>query len=481
MEFPMTFPVNFRRLFVCSAGLLVVLAFLSFDAAAQTDRKAIVAVFDINNQGTPLSSAVVGRLGDYLAGRLAMCGRYSIAPRDQLKERLAGQRTESYKECYDQSCQIELGKLMSADKSLATAFLKIGSVCAVTSLLYDVRTETTEQAAAQEGGCDEDSIRMSLQAVISQLCQGGKTGLNTNSGPAPQEVILPPPPAASSRVGAPVTVQDLPPVRKEVGYLSVQGEPKGARLDIEGPSGFGQGGMLSTSLPMRPIEVPPGNYRITASLKEYDPEKSSIRVSADETKLVTVKLVKTFGHLILSGEPEGAKTSLKCQKNFEREFGLPAQPFEILAPRGDCKILVSRDGYESYEKAFRLEAGQEIPIVVKLAKRQEKASVVAGDESIGAGLDRETIRRYIQTKMNQIRWCYQQELQKNPELAGKVVMQWIILPSGYTTAVKVSESTIRNVGVETCVSERIAKWRFPAPPGGQTIPVSYPFIFNAVR
>lgn len=108
-------------------------------------------------------------------------------------------------------------------------------------------------------------------------------------------------------------------------------------------------------------------------------------------------------------------------------------------------------------------------------------AVYAGTYSVKGELDKETVRRYIQTKMNQIRWCYQQEVQKNPDLAGQVKMQWVILPTGNTAGVKVAESSINSPEVERCVADRIMTWRFPSPKGGNAVQVWYPFIFRVTK
>jgi TonB family protein len=104
--------------------------------------------------------------------------------------------------------------------------------------------------------------------------------------------------------------------------------------------------------------------------------------------------------------------------------------------------------------------------------------VYAGTYSVSGELDKETVRRYIQTKMDQVRWCYQQEVQKNPDLAGQVKIEWIILATGKVTAVKVAGSSLGNTAVEQCLTSRVATWQFPSPKGGGTAKVAYPFIFR---
>jgi len=119
----------------------------------------------------------------------------------------------------------------------------------------------------------------------------------------------------------------------------------------------------------------------------------------------------------------------------------------------------------------------------KLAFREGGGApvVYTGAYSVTGELDKETVRRYIQSKMNQIRWCYQQEVQKNPDLAGQVVFQWIITPTGKVIGVKVVSSSLGNAAVEECIASRIATWIFPSPKGGGTVKVSYPFIFRVTK
>jgi len=112
---------------------LIPILFFSVPSMADTSTQSIVAVFDVSVQGISLPKGVVKLLGDYLAGRLATCDQFKVVPRYQVKERLAIEKTSSHKDCYDQSCQIELGKALAADRSLSTIVMKLGSVCEVSS------------------------------------------------------------------------------------------------------------------------------------------------------------------------------------------------------------------------------------------------------------------------------------------------------------------------------------------------------------
>jgi hypothetical protein len=132
-------------------------------------RAPVVAVFDIEDRGAGLAPDVRARLSDYLAMRLAAGGAFQVVPRDQLKERLVTKKRESYRDCYAQSCQIEIGRELAAQKSLSTMVVKLGSRCMVTAVLYDLRKAASEGGASARGGCSEDGIVSSLEQMVGQL------------------------------------------------------------------------------------------------------------------------------------------------------------------------------------------------------------------------------------------------------------------------------------------------------------------------
>jgi TonB family protein len=107
--------------------------------------------------------------------------------------------------------------------------------------------------------------------------------------------------------------------------------------------------------------------------------------------------------------------------------------------------------------------------------------LIVGLPTVSGELDRETVRRYIQTKLDQIRYCYQKEVQRNPDLAGQIQVEWIILPAGNVTAVKVASTSMNSDPVESCIVSRVQTWRFPSPKGGGTVRVRYPFMFKVTK
>lgn len=112
------------------------------------------------------------------------------------------------------------------------------------------------------------------------------------------------------------------------------------------------------------------------------------------------------------------------------------------------------------------------------AKGSGGLSAVSGDPIIMGALDRSLIDAVIKRKMSQIRYCYQRELQKDPSLAGKLVIKFTIAKDGSVSSASPKSSTLGSKAVDSCVVSRFYKMQFPEPKGGGIVIVSYPFIFS---
>ena len=154
------------------ATILIWAVLTTAGSAARADEKPIVAVFDMEDRGSNVDKLILGNLTDYLSSRLAE-GGYRVVPRDDIRARLKEQKTESYKECYDQSCQIELGRELAAEKTLSSKIMRIADTCQVTAVLYDLKKSATEKAANVEAKCDEASLLAAVKTIASNLTGTG--------------------------------------------------------------------------------------------------------------------------------------------------------------------------------------------------------------------------------------------------------------------------------------------------------------------
>jgi hypothetical protein len=105
-------------------------------------------------------------------------------------------------------------------------------------------------------------------------------------------------------------------------------------------------------------------------------------------------------------------------------------------------------------------------------------ATAGGDMLILGSLDKGSIQAVIQRHLNQIRYCYQRELTKDPDLAGRVVIKFVVARDGTVSSATVKSSTMGNNLVETCIAGRFMRFVFPEPAGGGIVIVSYPFLFS---
>jgi hypothetical protein len=109
----------------------------------------------------------------------------------------------------------------------------------------------------------------------------------------------------------------------------------------------------------------------------------------------------------------------------------------------------------------------------------EGTAGVVGSEAIVLGaLDKSLVDSVVRRNLNQIRYCYQQELTASPSLMGKIVVKFVVAKDGSVTSVTTKSSTMANPTLEGCINARFLRMRFPEPKGGGIVIVSYPFVFS---
>ncbi|MCK5797483.1 MAG: hypothetical protein KAI47_09890, partial [Deltaproteobacteria bacterium] len=136
------------------------------------DKRPIVAVFLVEDSAGKMSRKTAEELAGYLAIQLTATDTFRTVPRAQLRKQLSTTKKTGYKVCYDQSCQIEHGKALAAQKSLSTKILAVGKICTITSVLYDLKTETSEGAATTETGCSTGELLKGLKRIAQKLAKG---------------------------------------------------------------------------------------------------------------------------------------------------------------------------------------------------------------------------------------------------------------------------------------------------------------------
>jgi hypothetical protein len=116
-----------------------------------------------------------------------------------------------------------------------------------------------------------------------------------------------------------------------------------------------------------------------------------------------------------------------------------------------------------------------------LPRLRRQALIGVGRAQVRGGLDRQVIARVIRRHLNEVKYCYQRELQSRPALTGRVIVQFTITSRGTVGAARTSVSTLGNKRVERCISLAVGRWRFPRPRGPSLVVVNHPFVLRPAR
>jgi len=111
-------------------------------------------------------------------------------------------------------------------------------------------------------------------------------------------------------------------------------------------------------------------------------------------------------------------------------------------------------------------------------KSSADISITQSDPEVTGSMDPELIRRVVRSHHDQLKYCYDNALTKNPKLTGKVSVRWIITEAGTVASSNVVNSTTNTPDLDRCIAGRVLTWIFPKPKGGGVAVVTYPFVFK---
>jgi len=102
-------------------------------------------------------------------------------------------------------------------------------------------------------------------------------------------------------------------------------------------------------------------------------------------------------------------------------------------------------------------------------KASAEISITNSDPVVEGTMDPELIRRVVHSHLDQLKYCYDNALTKNPKLTGKV---------GTVAESHVASTTTNTPELDRCIAGRVLTWIFPKPKGGGMAVVTYPFVFK---
>jgi len=111
----------------------------------------------------------------------------------------------------------------------------------------------------------------------------------------------------------------------------------------------------------------------------------------------------------------------------------------------------------------------------KKIKKRGKLKIGSGRT---AGFCRKAdIANVVRRRSGSIRACYEQRLQVNGNLRGKLTVRWTIGLQGTVTNANAVSNSVGDAAMTGCILRNVRRMRFPKPEGGICM-IQWPFVFN---
>jgi hypothetical protein len=241
------------------------------------------------------------------------------------------------------------------------------------------------------------------------------------------------------------------------------------------------------------LRPPPVTRPTEASLLPKNQERAKTAKSGaaaarprarDARSVEAMKNVLVAQHAVLLAQ--AAKTTSLTEDLDVRpaaDFPPPAQARGVFGPLAESAALDADSPPDQLETDLTpaLVAPSPARSVAPVAPTSAAAPTVALDarSARDVGLTWRVIEREVRRHDSQVRFCYERQLAQNDDLAGKVVLRWLVGPDGTVGRVDIGQSTLANFAVESCLAAAVWRWSFPPFSGVTPVWVEYPFYFTA--
>ena len=100
-----------------------------------------------------------------------------------------------------------------------------------------------------------------------------------------------------------------------------------------------------------------------------------------------------------------------------------------------------------------------------------------GEFTVSPGLPPEIVKRIFRQNLGRVRLCYEKQLEKKPQLEGKMKLDFTITPAGEIQAPVGSAVTLNEPALFDCIAKSTKDITFPQPEAGAPVTVSVPISF----
>ncbi|HEY5944934.1 MAG TPA: sigma-70 family RNA polymerase sigma factor [Kofleriaceae bacterium] len=221
----------------------------------------------------------------------------------------------------------------------------------------------------------------------------------------------------------------------------------------------------------------------TASVRKAAAGKAILVMSTHKIIVATVAVAAVAGSALWLGTRTSAKPSAVKSTGVA---ALPANPSQTASPqvgnraRPHVEKLADKTARASLLAAIREAHTRR---AATGARTPSTPSTGTQPSLPGGDLDKEYIRGAVQEIVPMLTECYTEALERNPKLAGKVVIQFTIEGEPGVggvvgeSAVDTKESDLGDVTAQQCMEQTMYALKIDPPADGGVVTVRYPFAF----
>lgn len=160
--------------------LVIVMAVLPLFA----QRQIKLAVMEIEDKTGQFGTGVLETAADFLRAEFVSSGKFVVIDKtrqaEKIKDLIKEQKKETWKECYDRNCRIELGQALAADHILYASITQFGGSYTLAVEMLDLAKEAIVGGAKADFADDEASLKKAIQSIVFKMT-GSTTRYSTSS------------------------------------------------------------------------------------------------------------------------------------------------------------------------------------------------------------------------------------------------------------------------------------------------------------
>jgi len=311
------------------------------------DRQSKLAVMEIDDQSGKLDKRMLEAAAEALRTEIGATNKFVLISKERQRAVIKEQKKESWKECYDQSCRIQLGQALAADTVLQSSVNLFGGTYTLTSELIDLAKEATIKTAKADFDGSEKGLADAIKSIAAQLAGKKPGGSSFQTG----------------KIGEQVEAWEIG--QGEETIVKFDSVPVGAVVMVDGK-------LLCQTTPCSKM-LTQGKHEITIQKENYLPKSKVFDIVKGRPPLVA-ELQPDFGWIEVSSVPSGIEVLLDG-----KSIGKTPITKRELSP-GPHQVVASHDCFYQTGEKFILKQREIKSVRLELAPKDSGIKVTAQDK-----------------------------------------------------------------------------------------------------